>query len=96
VLVEILTCKLEPGTNEAAFLQADRAVQAEVVPRAVGFVRRTTARGEEGEWLVITLWRSEAEADASEELSREHPAQIRFMELVDGSSRRTSRWTTLD
>jgi hypothetical protein len=96
VLIEIDMFQLAAETSEVAFLEADRAVQAEVVPRAAGFVRRTTARGAGGDWAVITLWRSEAEADASEELSREHPAQIRFMELVDGSSRRTSRWTTLD
>jgi len=96
VLIEVLTFKLAPGTDEAAFLEADRAVQDEVVPREAGFLRRTTARGAEGEWIVLLLWRSEADADASAERSRRHPAQIRFTSLLDGSTLRPRRWLTLD
>jgi hypothetical protein len=64
-------------------------VQTELVPNLAGFVRRTTARGENGEWLVVTLWSSAAEADAA-------PAATDFMALVDPASVSLQRYATLD
>jgi hypothetical protein len=87
VLLETTTFRLEEGVDEAAFLAADEALQAELSP-AQGFVRRTTARGEAGEWLVLAMWGSAADADAA--------APAVPSDLVDHTSLRRSRFSTLD
>ena len=95
-MVETLTFHLVAGADEAAFLYADRRVQTEVVPHHPGFLRRTTARGDQGEWLVVVLWRQEADAEASLRIAEEHDAQRGFMALVDPATVRSRRYKTLD
>jgi hypothetical protein len=87
VLVELTTFRLADGVDEAAFLAADAEVQAELSPEP-GFVRRTTARGDDGTWLVLAMWWSAGHAD-------EAPPPVPT-DLVDEGSLRRERYTTLD
>jgi heme-degrading monooxygenase HmoA len=80
-VIEIQTFRLAAGTSEDQFLAADRAVQTEVVPNQPGFARRTTARGDGGEWVVVTLWWTDADASAAATL--EHPALDAFAVAID-------------
>src|SRR3954469_3516229 len=95
-VVDIVTFKLAGGTDEAAFLEADRRVQTEFIPRHRGFMRRTTARGADGEWAVIVLWGSAADADGSAGLAKDHPVTNAFDALLDASTVESSRYETLD
>ena len=63
MIIENKTFRLEDEIDEATFLEADHRLQAELSSRD-GFVRRTTGRGKDGTWLVVTLWGSEENADA--------------------------------
>jgi hypothetical protein len=87
VLVELTTFRLADGVDEADFLAADAEVQAELSPEP-GFVRRTTARGDGGTWLVLALWWSARHAD-------EAPPPVPT-DLVEAASVRRERYTTLD
>src|SRR5438105_62108 len=95
-LIEILAFQLAAGVDDDEFLRADRAVQDEFVPFLPGFIRRTTARGDGGQWLVVTLWGSAADADACERAAKDHPAAAALAALLDSSSVRSKRYTTLD
>lgn len=95
-VVETLTFRLAADTDEAAFLDADRRVQTEFVPNLPGFMRRTTARGRDGEWLVVVLWSSESDAEAASKLAKDHPATNAFDALVDASTAEMKRYSTLD
>lgn len=64
MFIEIQTFRLPPGTTEDAFLADDARIQAELMRNAPGFVRRTTARGD-GEWLVLTFWGTEDQAQGA-------------------------------
>jgi len=87
VLVELTTFRLADGVDEAAFLVADAERQAELNPEP-GFVRRTTARGDDGGWLVLALWWTAGHADDA-------PPPVPT-DLVDPASVRRERYTTLD
>lgn len=95
-VVETLTFRLAPGSEEPAFLEADRAVQDELVPNQPGFWRRTTARAADGEWLVVTLWSDPEHAEAFAGQWERSPLARRFLALVDRESVRSGRYTTLD
>ena len=86
-MIETTTFRLAPGTDEVAFLEEDRRVQTSVFYQQPGFIRRTTARGPDGGWIIITLWRSEADADAV-------AADSAFTALLAGVE--TRRYTELD
>jgi len=58
-------------------------------------LRRTTARDDNGEWLVIDQWRSAADADACAERWEHDAIAQTFMQLVDRASVRGQRFWTV-
>lgn len=94
--IELTTFRLATGADEAAFLEADRRVQTEFVYQQPGIVRRTTACDAGGQWLVVTMWGSRADADAAERAAKNDDALAAFNALVDPASVTTARYETLD
>jgi hypothetical protein len=95
-VIEILRFRLPAGADEAAFLAADRRVQQEFACQQPGLLRRTTARGEDGGWIVIDLWRSAADADACDARWEHDQVAQAFMDLLDRSSVAVERYQELD
>jgi hypothetical protein len=95
-VIEIMRFRLAPGTEEEAFLDADRRVQTDFAYQQPGLLRRTTARGDGGEWIVIDVWRSAADADSCGERWGREPVTAALVALVDESSVQTARYATLD
>lgn len=94
--VEIATFRLRDDARESAFLTADQLVQTEFFYVRTGIVRRTTARAPDGQWLVVTLWWSEEEAEAAAEAARLDPVHTAFMAHVDPESYTAKRFVSLD
>jgi len=95
-VIEILRFRLAPGSDEAEFVAADRRLQQEFAYQQPGLLRRTTARGADGGWVVIDLWRSVADADACARRRDGDPMVGAFMALVDASSVISERFQPLD
>ena len=95
-MIEITRFRLPPGADEAAFLAADRRVQEDFAYQQPGLLRRTTARGQDGGWIVIDLWRSAEDADACDAQWEHDPVTEQFMALLDRSSVTTERYHPLD
>ena len=84
--------RLGQGTSEEEFLTADRRLQEEFASQQPGLLRRTTARGEDGDWIVIDVWRSAADADACDRRWDTDPVAQAFMARLDRSSVTTERY----
>jgi hypothetical protein len=95
-VIEVTTFRLRPDAGETEFLDADRRVQTEFIPNHSGFLRRTTARRGDGAWLVVTLWASDADADASAAKAVDDADVGRLMSFVDPTSVHVGRYRTLD
>ncbi|HEY7147613.1 MAG TPA: hypothetical protein VH637_25480 [Streptosporangiaceae bacterium] len=95
-MIEILSFRLAAGADEAAFLAADKRVRTEFASQQPGLQRRTTARGEDGSWIVIDLWRSGADADACDARWGQDEATASFMSFIDRASMSARRYATLD
>ena len=91
MIVEIVTFRLADGVDEERFLAADHRVQTEYFYLQRGIVRRTTARGADGGWLVLTFWDSIEDADSAASALPEE-----YASLIDGTTIRTERYSTLD
>ncbi|HEV7887004.1 MAG TPA: hypothetical protein VGO92_05560, partial [Acidimicrobiales bacterium] len=78
------------------FVAADARVQTAFAYFQDGFVRRTTARGGDGRWLVLAVWASAAAADGAEQAAQSDPATGALAALVDAGSVRAERFETLD
>ena len=94
-VVEVATFRLADGTDEPSFLAVDRRVQTELVPNQPGFLRRTTAR-RHADWLVVTLWASEAAAANFATQTAGHPVWTAFTDQLEPGSLATERFDTLD
>ena len=95
-MIELTTFRPAPGVSEADLLEADRLVQTRFMPRQPGFLRRTTARGADGGWLVVVLWASEDEATAAADRASSDAATTAFAALADPASVEVRRYTELD
>ncbi len=94
-IVEITTFRLAEGVTDGSFLALDRRIQTELVPNEPGFLRRTTARHGD-EWLVLTLWASDADAAAFQRAVDGHPLQAELEQAVEAGTLHLTRYTTLD
>lgn len=88
--------RLRPGVDEGDFREADARLQTDFAYRQPGLLRRTTARAGDGEWLVIDLWRTAADADACAARWDDHPTVRAFMGFVDPASVTTARYLEMD
>lgn len=98
-VIETMTFRLLDGADAAAFLAADKRLQSDFAYQQPGLIRRTTARGvgeRAGEWVVIDLWRDDADADACAVRWDGDPAAQAFMAFVDPGSVEVRRYRDLD
>jgi len=95
-MILITTFRLRPETVGEAFLALDTRVQTELAYHEAGLVRRTTARSAGGTWLVIEIWRSEDDADASASDRAESPLHVEYRSLIDGQTLQSDRFATFD
>ena len=64
-MIENRTFRLVAGADEAAFIAADARFQTDVAYQQPGIARRTLAKAEDGEWLVVTHWWTLEQAEAA-------------------------------
>jgi hypothetical protein len=95
-VIEIMRFQLRPGVEASAFRQADARLQSDFAYRQPGLLRRTTARSADGEWVVVDLWRSLADARSCQARWDGDPAVQAFMALVDASTVQRARYFELD
>ena len=87
---------LKPGIGDGEFLVANERMQTEFVYQQPGFVRRTTARGKDGEWLVIGVWSTQDDAAIAGQVAIGDPISRTANAMVDPSSVTVKRFETLD
>lgn len=83
--LEIVLFRLKPGVQEAAFLEANRAVQTDL-QKASGYIRRELSRNEDGQWLDMVYWNSLAEAKQAAEAFPTWPSTQRIAGMIDETS----------
>ena len=93
-VIETTTFRLADGVDDAAFLEFDEKVRTGFLYHQPGIVRATTARGDDGEWIVVVLWASIEDADAALEAGTSDGTMQRFTQLVAGVERK--RYRTFD
>jgi hypothetical protein len=95
-VIEIMRFRLAPGVEEGRFRVADARLQTEFAYQQPGLLRRTTARSDDGEWVVIDIWRSAADADRCEQRWSRDPAVREFLSYVERGTIQSVRYYELD
>jgi hypothetical protein len=91
-VIEILRFALVEGADEVAFLEADKLVQVEFAYQQPGLLRRTTARADDGTWVVVDLWQSAEQAEACNERWGADAVTAAFMSFVAEGSVTVERY----
>jgi len=95
VIVELLTFRPRAGVTEDELRAAEARVYEDFAMHQRGIVRRTTARSEDGEWLVVQLWYDLECADAAATAAAAHPATAALHALAEPESLATRRYEDL-
>ena len=56
MMIETTTFRLADGVTDDVFLVTDDKVRTQFLYQQPGFVRATTARNRDGEWIIIVIW----------------------------------------
>lgn len=86
---------LVEGASEEQFLAADARFQEEFAYQLKGHLRRTTARGENGTWLVTSLFDSAESFAAAAHATVGLDAVEEMHRFIDFSTHRVETFTTL-
>jgi heme-degrading monooxygenase HmoA len=92
-VIEIVTFRIVG--DESAFIALDQRIQSEFAHQQPGLVRRTTARNDDGEWAVITIWRAADDADAAQIAWTTHPLRDEFDQRTATKSMSERRYESL-
>ena len=95
-VIETTTFRLADGVGDEQFLDVDERVRTGFLYQQPGLVRATTARGNDGEWIVVVLWVSDEDANAAERRASSDPATGALMALVDARTVDRRRYNTFD
>jgi hypothetical protein len=95
MVLEVTTFRLLADVDDETFLARDKAVQTEVFPNSPGYLRRTTAKAADGEWLVVVLWGTETDIDEFNARILTNDVQMEFDELIDRGSIQSKRYTDI-
>ena len=95
-MIEVTTYRLAAGVEDTAFVQADAAAQVGLFNLRPGLLRRTTARGDDGGWVTITLWGDADAASAAAEVCADDPLALAVLDLVDTSTLEVRSFHELD
>lgn len=93
-VIEVTTFTVVDGTDEAAFLAADHRMQTAFFHQQPGFLRRTTARASDGEWVTVVLWADQDSATTAGALATEDEVATAFAALTEGT--RARHYVTID
>ena len=95
-VVELHTFRLVDADGERRFLEADARAQTAFAYQQAGLLRRTTARATDGEWLVVTLWASQHDAETADAAADGNDAVQALHATIDSTSATVRRYHTLD
>lgn len=95
MIVELLTFRPRPGATEDELRAAEARVYEDFAMHQQGMIRRTTARSDDGEWLVVQLWHDLASARAAEAAAASHPATAALHDLAEPGSLAARRYEDL-
>jgi len=82
-VIEISKFRLRDGKDVNDFIDIDAAYQTDFIYQQPGIVRRVVAHDLDGQWIVITNWRSKRDAENAKSAMSSSDAAVRFELAVE-------------
>ena len=94
-MIEVFRFHLKADRALDEFLAANERYQHDFAHQQKGLLRRTLARGADGAWLSLTLWRSMHHAEGARLAAEVSPVAIEFRGYLDESASTTEYFDEL-
>ncbi len=95
MLIENATFRLVDEVSTEEFLSIDARFQEDFAYQQKGLLRRTTARSEDGTWLIMNLWDSLESADAPKDTTYSAAVIEAMHRCIDFSTHKVERFFDL-
>ena len=96
MLIVNATFRLVDGVSDEKFKEIDARFQEDFAYQQKGMLRRTTAKSEDGTWLVMTLWDSAESSDGEKNITESGKAALTAMhDVIDFDTHKLERFFTL-
>ena len=82
MLIVNATFRLVAGVSDDQFKAIDARFQEDFAYQQKGMMRRTTAKGEDGTWLVMTMWDSVESSDGPKNVTENAKAALEHAKRV--------------
>lgn len=93
-VIEIASFKLKNGVTYEEFASLDKQVETQHVAKQPGFISRNSAKGKNGEWIVVVHWETEADAENSMNSFSNAPLAGTFMSKIDLPTMKMAHYST--
>jgi hypothetical protein len=94
-MIEVTTFRVNDAVSSEEFRIADERVQTEFFYLQAGLTRRTTARSDDGSYLVLTQWDEPDQADRAAEAALLAPSAIAVVALIEPETLQIQRFSNL-
>ncbi len=95
MLIVNATFRLADGVSDGQFKAIDAQFQEDFAYQQKGMMRRTTAKGEDGTWLVMTMWDSAESSDGPKNMTESGTAALEAMhKCIDFDTHKLERYFT--
>lgn len=85
-VVEIAKFKLKHGVADADFLSEDKKVHEMVIKELPGYIKRTTVKSQDLEWVDLVWWNSLEEAQQAAKVIMTDPKAKDWVSMMDQSA----------
>ncbi len=94
IVVEVTLFDLNEGVDPAVFQARDAEIEADFASLQPGFLKRMSGVDANGQYVVMVLWETLADADASIAAFGMDPTVGDYFAMIDGSTFSAERYTT--
>ncbi|MDC7998309.1 nuclear transport factor 2 family protein [Gilvibacter sediminis] len=91
-ILEVTTFKINDTADLEAFIALDETVEDTFTSKQPGFLKRQSALNEEGQFVVLVYWESEAEAAASMDKFMNDTSVADYASMIDGRTINMARY----
>jgi len=84
--LEIAMYKIKNGVSEADFIQAGVEMEKNFIKKQKGFIKRTFAKSENGEWVDVIYWETMDDAMKASEAAMKSPVCAPMFGMLDDVS----------
>jgi hypothetical protein len=82
-VIEISRFRLREGQDAVEFVDVDAVYQTEFIYQQPGIERRVVAHDLDGQWIVITNWRTKSDAENARRAMSSSDVALRFESAIE-------------